>query len=124
VNFDRVWQWPKPIQRPHPPIIIGGNGPRTLRRVIDYGDGWGPIIGRGPSIVSRMAELASLAADAGRAPIPVTIFSLGASDDKLIEEYQAAGATRFIFGVRADTRDNVLPVLERYANLCARYTAA
>src|SRR5215831_3039234 len=34
VNFDRVWQWPKPIQRPHPPIIIGGNGPRTLRRVI------------------------------------------------------------------------------------------
>jgi probable F420-dependent oxidoreductase len=40
VNFDRLWAWPKPVQRPHPPVLIGGNGPHTLKRVIDYGDGW------------------------------------------------------------------------------------
>jgi probable F420-dependent oxidoreductase len=124
VNFDRVWQWPKPVQRPHPPIIVGGNGPRTLRRVVDYGDGWGPIVGRGPSIVPRMADLASMAADAARSPIPVTIFSLGVNDEKLIDEYQAAGASRFIFGVRAAPADDVLPVLERYAKLARPYTSA
>src|SRR5438105_1420753 len=58
VNFDRIWSWPKPAQQPHPPIIVGGNGPRTLRRVIEYGDEWGPIIGRGPDLISRFAELA------------------------------------------------------------------
>ncbi|MDR7532408.1 MAG: LLM class F420-dependent oxidoreductase [Armatimonadota bacterium] len=46
VNFDPIWSWPKPIQKPHPPVIIGGNGPRTLQRVIEYGDGWMPIGGR------------------------------------------------------------------------------
>jgi probable F420-dependent oxidoreductase len=115
VCFDRVWQWPKPVQRPHPPIVVGGNGARTLRRVIEYGDEWGPIIGRGPSIAPRMAELASLAVEAGRGPIPVTIFSLGVSTEALIDEYEQAGASRFIFGLPSAPAEKVLPLLERYA---------
>ena len=115
VSFDRVWQWPKPIQRPHPPIVVGGNGPRTLRRVIEYGDEWGPIIGRGPSIAPRMADLAQMAVEAGRGPIPVTIFSLGISTEELIDEYQQAGATRFIFGLPSAPADRILPLLDRYA---------
>jgi alkanesulfonate monooxygenase SsuD/methylene tetrahydromethanopterin reductase-like flavin-dependent oxidoreductase (luciferase family) len=78
VNFDRIWQWPKPVQRPYPPIIVGGNGPRTLQRVVEYGDEWGPIIGRGPDLVPRMAELGNLACEAlvdqtrpGRQPGPL-----------------------------------------------------
>jgi probable F420-dependent oxidoreductase len=120
VRFDRVWQWPKPIQRPHPPIVVGGNGPRTLRRVIEYGDEWGPIIGRGPSIAPRMAELASLASDAGRGPIPVTIFSLGVSTEELIDEYQEAGASRFIFGLPSAPADRILPLLDRYAAMARK----
>src|SRR5919202_208167 len=60
VDFQRLWQWPKPIQAPHPPIIVGGNGPHTLKRVVDYGDAWGPIVGRGPDIAERLPELARL----------------------------------------------------------------
>ena len=73
VQFDRVWQWPKPVQRPHPPIIVGGNGPHTLRRVVDYGDEWMPIAGRGAdtTIAERIPELAQLAEEAGRSPISI-----------------------------------------------------
>jgi probable F420-dependent oxidoreductase len=117
VDFDPIWQWPKPIQRPHPPIIVGGNGPRTLKRVIDYGDGWAPIIGRGPDLTDRMAELARLAAAAGREPIPVTVFSLRPADEPTVERYQAAGASRFIFGLPAADSDVVLPQLERFAEM-------
>ena len=124
VSFDQVWQWPKPIQRPHPPIVVGGNGPRTLRRVIEYGDAWGPIIGRGPSIAPRMAELAQLASEAGRGQIPVTIFSLGVSTEELIDEYQTAGASRFIFGLPSAPADKVLPLLDRYAEMARLFVEA
>ena len=47
VNFEPLWSWPKPVQKPHPPVYVGGNGEHTLRRVIQYGDAWLPIPGRG-----------------------------------------------------------------------------
>ena len=53
VNFDKMWAWPKPAQRPHPPILMGGDGPTTFDRVLEYCDGWMPISGRaaeGPSL--------------------------------------------------------------------------
>ena len=117
VNFDRIWQWPKPIQRPHPPIIVGGNGPRTLRRVVEYGDEWAPIVGRGPDLVPRMTELADMAVAAGRQPIPVTIFAFGQPNPQLVEQYQAAGANRYIFGLPAAPADTVLPFLGRCAEI-------
>jgi probable F420-dependent oxidoreductase len=115
VNFDRIWQWPKPVQRPHPPIVVGGNGPHTLQRVLEYGDAWGPIIGRGPDLVQRMAELARMTAAAGRPPIPVTVFSLSSHDPMLVERFQAAGASRFVFGLPAAPAEHVLPILARLA---------
>ena len=42
VNFDRIWSWPKPVQRPHPPMLVGGNGPNVLDRVLAFGDAWFP----------------------------------------------------------------------------------
>src|SRR5919204_792874 len=74
VDFDPIWQWPKPIQKPHPPIIIGGNGAHTFRRVLEYGDGWIPILGRGQSLEERVPEFTAAVRDAGRAPIPVTVW--------------------------------------------------
>ena len=46
VKFEPMMQWPKPIQKPHPPIIVGGAFPHAARRAIAYGDGWIPIGGR------------------------------------------------------------------------------
>jgi probable F420-dependent oxidoreductase len=124
VNFDPIWQWPKPVQQPHPPIIVGGNGPRTLKRVIEYGDGWAPIVGRGPELTDRMAELARLAAEAGREPIPVTIFSLRGTDERTVERYLAAGASRFVFGLPAASSDVVMPELERFARMARSFEGA
>jgi probable F420-dependent oxidoreductase len=121
VNFDRIWQWPKPIQQPHPPIIVGGNGSRTLRRVVEYGDEWAPIVGRGPDLVPRMTELAEMAAAAGRSPIPVTIFQFGQPQPQLVEQYQAAGAYRYIFGLPAAPADTVLPWLARCAEIARNF---
>jgi probable F420-dependent oxidoreductase len=124
VNFDRIWQWPKPIQRPHPPIIVGGNGPRTLRRVVEYGDEWAPIVGRGPDLVPRMVELAEMATAAGRSPIPVTIFQFGQPQPQLVEQYQTAGASRYIFGLPAAPADTVLPWLARCAEIARNFQQA
>jgi probable F420-dependent oxidoreductase len=121
VNFDRIWSWPKSAQRPHPPIIVGGNGPRTLKRVIEYGDEWAPIIGRGPDLKPRMNELAELAEAAGRGPIPVTVFAFGTPNPQWVEQYQAAGASRYIFGLPAAPADTLLPFLARCADIARSF---
>lgn len=123
VNFDPLWSWPKPVQKPHPPILVGGNGPNTLKRVVDYGDGWGPIIGRG-DIIGRMGELSQMAAEAGRSPIPVTIFSLRSADAGTVNEYQTAGASRFIFGLPSAPAEVVLPRLKQFADIARNFAPA
>src|SRR5439155_22551798 len=92
VNFDRIWQWPKPVQQPHPPIIVGGNGPHTLRRVIDYGDEWMPIVGRGDrSVEDGMLELRRMAEEARRGPIPVSVWGVR-PEPEAIDHWQSEGA--------------------------------
>jgi probable F420-dependent oxidoreductase len=124
VNFDRIWSWPKPVQQPHPPIIVGGNGPRTLRRVVEYGDEWGPIIGRGPDLLERMKELEGLCVQAGRAPAPVTMFSLNSHDPKLVERHQSAGANRYVFGLPAAPGERVLPILDNLVDILRKFEPA
>jgi probable F420-dependent oxidoreductase len=119
VNFDPIWQWPKPIQRPHPPILIGGDAPNTLKRVVRYGDGWMPV-GRRADFKSRIDELNQLAAAAGRGQIPVTIFGAPAKPD-IIEQYAEAGATGVIFSLPSAPADEVLPILEQQAAVAQRF---
>jgi probable F420-dependent oxidoreductase len=115
VQFERIWQWPKPVQQPHPPVVVGGNGPHTLRRVLDYGDEWMPIVGRaGPSIEERIAQLPRLASEAGRGPIPVTAWGVRA-DPEQIDRWTSLGVSRCIFGLPPAGADEVLPRLKRYA---------
>ena len=73
VGFERIWCWPKPVQKPHPPVLVGGNGPRVLDRVLAYGDEWMPNRMSDEDLAARIAELGERAAAAGRDPIPVTV---------------------------------------------------
>ncbi len=121
VDFDAIWQWPKPVQRPHPPVIVGGEGPRVLERVLDYGDEWGP--NAEPGIAERVAELHRLAAERGRGRIPVTAFHV-APDLEILRRYAAAGVTRCVFSLPGAGADRVQPAVERLAELVATYEAA
>ena len=115
VNFDPIWSWPKPVQKPHPPILVGGDGANTFHRVVRYGDGWMPI-GRRDDFKSRLADLNRMAADAGRDPIPVTIFGTPPRSD-IIETYMDAGIDRALFALPPAPRDEVLPVLDNCASV-------
>ena len=74
VDFERIWSWPKPVQKPGPPVLVGGNGAEVLDRVLAFGDGWFPNrIGAEENNIARIEELQRRAAEAGRDPIPVSI---------------------------------------------------
>jgi len=119
VDFDPIWQWPKPVQKPHPPVIIGGDGANTLQRVVRYGDGWMPI-GRRADFKARIDELNRLTAEAGRADIPVTIFG-AAPKPEVIDAYAEAGVERLLFHLPPAPRDEVLPLLEQRAELARQH---
>jgi probable F420-dependent oxidoreductase len=97
VDFDPIWSWPKPIQKPHPPILVGGNGEKVLERVVAFGDEWMPNRTRG--LRERIKQLEALADQAGRAPIPVTL-SGARPDPELIERGADAGVHRCTFYIQ------------------------
>ncbi len=99
VDFDPIWCWPKPVQKPHPPILVGGNGPKVLDRVLAYGDEWMPNrIADEEKFFARVAELQERAAAAGRDSIPVT-FSGAPGKPDVIERLAGAGIHRCVFYV-------------------------
>jgi probable F420-dependent oxidoreductase len=97
VNFDPIHCRPKPVQRPHPPIIVGGNGPKALDRTLGYGDGWMPTYGLGlDEIHARIAELERRAAEAGRGRVPVSIYAVPA-EPGVVSRLADAGVDRVLF---------------------------
>jgi probable F420-dependent oxidoreductase len=120
VDFEPLWQWPKPKQRPHPPILVGGNAPGVLERVWEYGDGWMPNANRG-RVREGMTELARRAEEAGRAPIPVTIFG-ARPEPQTVEDYAGMGVERVLFAVPPVPAGEALPVLDRYADLALKFS--
>lgn len=116
VNFDKMWSYPKPVQQPHPPIIMGGDGATTFDRVVEYCDGWMPIGGRasqGPSLSEKIALLKRQAEEAGRDPASISISTFGTPPDPdLIHRMEAAGVDRVVFGLPSEERDTVLPIID------------
>jgi probable F420-dependent oxidoreductase len=108
VSFDRIWSFPKPVQRPHPPVVVGGNGAKVLDRVLAYGDEWAPQHRHG-NVVERLPELRERA----ERRIPVTVFGVPA-DAATLAEYEAAGVDRAIRWLPAAQRGPVERELEQF----------
>jgi len=121
VNFDKVWSWPKPVTKPHTPVIIGGAGPRTLQRVVEYGDGWMPIAGRtGTQMAPMIAELQRMAKAAGRGHMPVSVFGAMPRQES-IEQFAEMGVDRAIFVLSPVPAEEALPRLTKYAEAAASF---
>jgi probable F420-dependent oxidoreductase len=119
VDFDPLWSWPKPVRRPHPPVLVGGNGPGTEDRVLDFGDGWFPQYGHFESVEElerRAATLRRRAADAGRAPVPITLFG-GPEKREQLEPLAAAGVDRCLAVLVQETAGQDLATLDSFATL-------
>jgi probable F420-dependent oxidoreductase len=97
VSFDPIWCWPKPVQEPHPPILVGGNGRGVIDRVLAYGDEWMPNrVGDEDKLIARIGRLPERSRTAGREPIPVTLNN-SPRNPVQIERYIEAGVHRMIF---------------------------
>ena len=116
VDFGPMWCWPKPVQKPHPPVILGGSGPNILKRVVRCGDGWMPNRGE---ILGRLDELRELARAAGRKDIPVTVYPRPTAAD--LEQYASAGIERCIYYLPPDGRDQALRKLDELGELIRPY---
>ena len=118
-------QWPKPVQQPHPPVLVGGSGPNTARRVLGFGDGW-MASGRhldGAALAGRVADLQEMAAAAGRGPIPVMLQQATPSRSA-VEDYLAMGLVRVTFRVEPGDESLVGAQLGQLADLIQPYTAS
>jgi probable F420-dependent oxidoreductase len=115
VRFDRIWSWPKPAQRPHPPVLVGGDGATVLDRVLAFGDAWMPNYD--PSgILERAAELRS------RADRRISLQVMGIpADAKVIESYAAAGFDRVVHWLPSAGRGPVERALDRFESAIAEF---
>ncbi|HJQ82935.1 MAG TPA: LLM class F420-dependent oxidoreductase [Candidatus Binatia bacterium] len=120
VRFPPMWSWPKPVQKPHPPILLGGHGPRALRRVVDYCDGWLPISVRAGDLEAGMTSLRRIATEKGRDPRSISVSVYGAAMDReALDRLRALGVERAIFALPSADAATVLPLLDRGAALVA-----
>ena len=118
VRFPPLWSWPKPVQKPHPPVLLGGHGPRAFRRVVDYCDGWLPISVRAGDIAAGITELRRVAAEKGRDPRTISVSVYGAPMDRdVLAGFRDAGVERAILALPSSAAATVLPLLDRGAEL-------
>jgi len=116
VDFDRIWSWPKPAQRPHPPVLVGGLGPTVIDRVLAFGDAWFP--NHRPGLLDRVAELRERA----DRPIGVSVMAVPA-DPAVIEAYEKAGIDRVCHWLPSQQRGPVERELDRWESAVAEVHA-
>jgi probable F420-dependent oxidoreductase len=123
VDFERIWSWPKPIQQPHPPILVGGNGGGVIDRVLAYGDEWLPNrVGEPELLRGRIEELRRRGREEQGREIGVTLY--GAPTDRAeLEAYERAGVTRATFWCRSRPFSELEGRIDECAELAAAYAA-
>jgi probable F420-dependent oxidoreductase len=118
VDFERIWSWPKPAQRPHPPVLVGGNGPTVLDRVLAFGDAWFPnYAGDARGLSERARELTS------RADRPIDLMVMGVpAEASALDELQKIGCRRVVHWLPSGGRGPVERALERWESAIAELT--
>jgi len=119
VNFDAVWSEPKPVQKPHPPILIGASSEQAIERVAEYADGWMPIMGS-CDMKARLAQLATACAKRGRNPkkLDISVFAAPSAPGEL-EKLAKLGVKRVILPLPTQEEGKILAILDGYAPLIA-----
>ena len=125
VRFPPMLANPKPVRKPHPPVIVGGAFPYGARRAIAYGDGWVPHGSRPHygDVSAFLPQFRQMTRDAGRDALPVTMFGVPADVDKL-KHYRDIGVDRLVVSVDSALADKILPELDRWAALMRQVDAA
>ena len=116
VKFPPMMTWPKPVQKPHPPVLVGGAFPHGAKRAIAYGDGWIPHAKRPAygDVIGLLPEFRKMVKEAGREPMPVTIYG-HPEDADLAKRYRDDGCERIVINLAQGKADEVLPHLDRIA---------
>jgi len=118
VNFDPVWSYPKPVQQPHPPILMGGFASKTFDYVAEFCDGWMPIGYRLEGLAEKIAELRRRAEAVGRDPQAISITIFGAKPEReALDQLEAIGVERAILMLPPADRDTVMPLVDQYGGL-------
>lgn len=115
VRFESSWSWPKPVQKPRPPVLIGGSpGPQLFSHIAEYGDAWIPIGGAG--IASALPQLRAAFENAGRDPKTVRVVPFGTLPDRgKLDYYRSLGIDEVVLRLPSAPADVVLPILDRHA---------
>jgi probable F420-dependent oxidoreductase len=123
VDFPAMMTWPKPVQKPHPPVILGGAFPHAARRALRYGDGWIPHSRRPQyeDVTEFLPQFREMAKAAGRDPaeVPVTVWGVQPDYDR-IRRYEEQGVARGVVQLAPEPADKTLPLLDRWAELIRR----
>jgi probable F420-dependent oxidoreductase len=118
VNFGPI-EGIKTVQSPHPPILVGSHGPRGLSHAVEYGDAWFPVLSPGLNLERNLSELARRCEDAGRDPLPVTVYMSDLDEDALIRCHKA-GVHRCLVGLFPQREDKMLAFLHDYSRIGSR----
>jgi probable F420-dependent oxidoreductase len=120
VKFPPMMTWPKPVQKPHPPVIVGGAFPHGTKRAIAYDDGWVPNARRPAygDVLNVLPDVDKMLKELGRDPktLPITVYQVP-EDADLIRRYRDRGIDRVVFELPSARTDEVLPILDRCAKL-------
>src|SRR5260221_3443120 len=126
VDFPPMMAWPKPVQKPYPPVIVGGMFPHAARRALRYGDGWIPHLRRPPyqDVNDFLPQFRQMTAEAGRdlASVPVTVWC-GPTEYDRLRRYEDQGVARGVVQLAAERADTIVPLLDRWAELIQRLHA-
>ena len=120
VDFEASWQWPKPVQKPRPPILIGGGaGPKLFEHIAEYADGWMPMGGAG--LREALPRLQAALAARDRDPTALRVVPMGIEPDQTkLDHYAQLGVTEAVLRLPSAPRDKVLPVLDDFTRYLSR----